>query len=149
MSVDILSEIVAVLTVEDLPELILSHLVGEGVLPLSDINALEKYYGKTTKNGRTYLGKTNFLHSFNDEPAIVQIDGTKEWYINGERHRENKPAIEEADGTKEWYINGRRHREDGPAVEYPIAPIRWYCNGKIHQKYGQVVQWWINGKRQK
>ena len=42
----------------------------------------------------------------------VYADGTKEWYINGEYHREDGPAIEWADGYKEWYLNGKLHRED-------------------------------------
>ena len=47
----------------------------------------------------------------------VYADGTKYWYLNGKRHREDGPAVECADGHKEWYLNGKRHREDGPAVE--------------------------------
>jgi hypothetical protein len=35
-------------------------------------------------------------------PAIEWADGTKEWYINGQLHREDGPAIEWANGTKEW-----------------------------------------------
>jgi hypothetical protein len=30
----------------------------------------------------------------------------KEWYINGQLHREDGPAIEYIDGSKSWYING-------------------------------------------
>ena len=42
-----------------------------------------------------------------DEP-VCETDkhGTKCWYINGERHREDGPAREFADGTREWYKNG-------------------------------------------
>ena len=32
--------------------------------------------------------------------------GTKQWYFNGERHREDGPASEWDDGTKQWYFNG-------------------------------------------
>jgi len=27
------------------------------------------------------------------------------------------PAVESDDGSKEWYLEGKRHRSDGPAVE--------------------------------
>ena len=57
-------------------------------------------------------------------------DGSKEWYINGTRHREDGPALERADGLKEWYINGERHHEDGPAVEHADGKKIWYINGK-------------------
>ena len=56
--------------------------------------------------------------------------GTTEWYLNGERHREDGPAVEHANGTKEWYLNGELHREDGPAIEYADGTKYWYLNGK-------------------
>lgn len=31
------------------------------------------------------------------------------------------PAITRSDGSKEWFLNGVRHREDGPAIEGPLA----------------------------
>ena len=33
-------------------------------------------------------------------------NGSKHWYLNGERHRENGPAIECANGDKFWFFNG-------------------------------------------
>ena len=34
--------------------------------------------------------------------------GAKQWYLNGERHREDGPACEYNDGTKQWFLNGKR-----------------------------------------
>ena len=34
--------------------------------------------------------------------------GAKQWYLNGERHREDGPAVEYANGTKYWYLNGKQ-----------------------------------------
>ena len=34
-------------------------------------------------------------------------NGTKEWYLNGELHREDVPAYEHLDGYKEWWLNGK------------------------------------------
>jgi len=45
-------------------------------------------------------------------------------------HREDGPAIEYADGSKAWYLNGERHREDGPAVEGNSRYKAWYINGE-------------------
>ena len=42
----------------------------------------------------------------------VDNDGSKEWYLNGKKHREDGPAVEEANGSKYWYLNGKCHRED-------------------------------------
>jgi len=36
----------------------------------------------------------------------VYDDGTKYWYLNGKKHREDGPAIERASGYKAWYLNG-------------------------------------------
>ena len=33
-------------------------------------------------------------------------NGSKEWYLNDQRHREDGPAIERANGRKSWYLNG-------------------------------------------
>lgn len=33
----------------------------------------------------------------------------------------NKSTLKkQADGSKEWWLNGKRHREDGPAKEHKI-----------------------------
>ena len=60
----------------------------------------------------------------------VYSDGTKAWYLNGKRHREDGPAFEGASGHKAWYLNGKRHREDGPAVEWASGGKWWYLNGE-------------------
>ena len=68
-------------------------------------------------------------------------DGTKEWRLNGERHRTDGPAIERLDGTKKWYLNGERHRTDGPAIEWPDGEKEWYLNGELHRTDGPAVEW--------
>ena len=70
------------------------------------------------------------------KPQYIGIDenGDKFYYSDKElkiRHREDGPACEYADGTKIWYINGQRHREDGPAVEDANGHKYWYLNGKL------------------
>jgi hypothetical protein len=59
----------------------------------------------------------------------------------GNLHREDGPAIEFANGTKAWYLNGERHREDGPAIEYSDGSKYWYLNGKYYteEEWEQVV----------
>ena len=66
-----------------------------------------------------------------NKPKVkVSANGTKEWYLNGKRHREDGPAIEYASGDKYWFLNGKRHREDGPAIELANGNKRWFLNGK-------------------
>ena len=64
-----------------------------------------------------------------DGPAREWADGTKQWWLNGKLHRVDGPAYEGADGEKEWYLNGKRHRVDGPAIEYADGTKEWYLNG--------------------
>ena len=63
-----------------------------------------------------------------DGPACEYSDGSKLWYLNGQRHREDGPAWENANGTKLWFLNGLRHRENGPACEYSDGSKLWYLN---------------------
>ena len=80
-------------------------------------------------------------------------DGRKDWYLNGQRHREDGPAIEYVDGGKEWFLNGQAHREDGPAVECPDGIKQWYLRGELHREDGPAIEradgtqeWWLNDK---
>ena len=69
----------------------------------------------------------------------IDPDGSKHWYLNGLRHREDGPAIEYTDGTKYWYLNGKRHREDGPAIDHPDGKY-WYLNDESHREDGPAVK---------
>ena len=85
-----------------------------------------------TDNGIIIWKKKNGkIHRDNDEAAVERPDGTKEWYVNGKRHREIKPAIEYFNGDKEWYLNDKPCREDDlPAAESINGDKSWYINGK-------------------
>ena len=89
---------------------------------------------------------------------VLQIDefGTKRWYLNGKRHREDGPAIEKTNGTKKWYLNGKLHREDGPAIEWSIKNLHNHYENRSDseesESLGPVVvradgakEWWLNG----
>jgi hypothetical protein len=68
--------------------------------------------------------------SYKEYTVKVWSDGSKSWFLNGNRHREDGPAIEWAGGSKYWYLNGKLHREDGPAIEWADGSKYWYLNGK-------------------
>ena len=72
--------------------------------------------------------------------VTVDDDGTKRWYLNDKRHREDGPAIEYTNGTKFWYLNGNRHRTDGPAVEC-VGNKYWYLNDNLHREDGPAIEW--------
>lgn len=87
----------------------------------------------------------------------VYETGTKEWCLNGSRHREDGPALEYSTGTKQWWLNGKHHREDGPAIEWANGDKEWWLNGEslpeaeflTHKTTysGKVVE--IDGKKYK
>ena len=45
----------------------------------------------------------------NKADEFIDSDGSKSWYLNGQRHREDGPAIIGSYGTKAWYINGETY----------------------------------------
>ena len=57
-------------------------------------------------------------------------NGTKMWYLNGQRHRTDGPAVEWFDGGKEWWIDGQRHRRNSPAVERADGTKEWWIDGE-------------------
>tara|TARA_R110000824_G_scaffold75436_1_gene191487 strand:- start:532 stop:912 length:381 start_codon:yes stop_codon:yes gene_type:complete len=89
-----------------------------------------EYKVKVSSDGSKHWYLNNKRHR-EDGPAVEYSDGTKSWYLNGKRHREDGPAIEGTNGTKCWHLNGKYHREDGPAIEYSDGTKRWYLNGKL------------------
>ena len=58
--------------------------------------------------------------------VTVEDDGTKCWYLDGKRHREDGPAIEYADGDKSWFLNGVELTEE----EF-LVKTKKSCEGKI------------------
>ena len=78
----------------------------------------------------------------NKPECKIYPEGTKEWYLNGKRHREDGPAIEHPYGTKEWWLNGKLHREDGPAWEHPNGTKEWWLNNEqVHPEV--LVDLWL------
>ncbi len=61
---------------------------------------------------------------------VLDPYGSKHWFLNRERHREDGPAVEWPNGTKFWYLNNKWHREDGPAVERSNGTKQWFLNNK-------------------
>ena len=59
----------------------------------------------------------------------VKVDdkGTKYWYLNGKKHREDGPDIEFSCGTKKWYLNGKQVTEE----EHKKLTSKATCAGKV------------------
>jgi hypothetical protein len=89
-------------------------------------------------------------HSFNDQPAVIYIDGSKEWYQHGKLHRDNDlPATIYSNGSKAWYQHGRYHRDnDLPAAIYSNGSKAWYRHGKPHRDNDQPAVIYRNGYKE-
>jgi hypothetical protein len=92
-------------------------------------------------------------------------DGTKIWWLNGVRHREDGPAIEWTNGYKGWWHNAAEYtKQDYYRVAMnknnkPICEVNkngtkiWWLNGKLHREDGPSIEytdgcklWHLNGK---
>lgn len=57
---------------------------------------------------------------------VVLKDGTVEYRLRGELHRDRGPARVRPDGTREWWRNGFPCRlDDGPSVEHADGSCDW------------------------
>ena len=66
------------------------------------------------------------LHSFDDEPAMIYDNGTKFWFKNGKKHRDNNlPALIWYNGDVVFYKNGKQY---------------WIINNKKYYSYGEVIK---------
>ena len=81
-----------------------------------------------TETGYLSDGKDKFItHSFDDEPALIYgNDGTKFWFKNGKKHRDNNlPALIWYNGDVVFYKNGKQY---------------WIINNKKYYSYGEVIK---------
>lgn len=83
-------------------------------------------------SGSIFWLKNGLLHRDNDKPAIEYVGdwGTRqEFFIYGERHRENNPAIIEPCGIH-YFKNNEYHNENGPAITMEKTGNIYYLEGK-------------------
>ena len=45
------------------------------------------------------------------------------------------------DGSKNWFRNGRRHREDGPAIEYSDGVKQYWYEGELYENISSNEEW--------
>src|ERR1700691_4077197 len=77
---------------------------------------------------------------YNYTGIVKYHDGSIEYYLNGELHRENGPAIIYPNGSIYYYLNGKSHREDGPAAIWNDGTIFYYLN---NNDITEEVEEWI------
>jgi len=71
------------------------------------------------------------MNEQNEQPTLKTFaNGSKEWRLNGQLHREDGPARELFNGTKFWFQNDQLHHLDGPAIEFANGSKEWWINGK-------------------
>ena len=64
-------------------------------------------------------------------------------------HRLNGPAIIYTDGDMDWYIHGQRHRDDGPAIDWPYGRIEeWWKDGEPYEPSAHDLILWKMKKKE-
>lgn len=82
------------------------------------------------------------LHREGDQPAIIGLNGHKEWFQwNNHFRYGDKPAIIQSNGMRYWYSKpGKIHRDnDLPAITGPNGYQEWRMDGKTHRASGPAV----------
>ena len=99
------------------------------------------------KNGR--------FHRDGDKPAVIFLDGRKEYWKNGVLHRDgDKPAVIYSSGTEKYYKNGKFHRDGDKPAMITTYKKEYRKNGKIHRDGDKPAviyndgckEYWKNGK---
>ncbi len=72
--------------------------------------------------------------------VVVDSENNIRWFdfVSGNLHRESGPAIEYADGSKEWYLNGQKLSEK----QFNARKLKTAadCDGKIVEIDGKKYQ---------
>jgi hypothetical protein len=103
------------------------------------IRATHTLIDKVTTGGQVSMNYQGSLHSFNDQPAIIDSKGTKYWCQHGFIHRDNdQPAVIFSDNHKLWFQRGNLHRDnDQPAIIRSNGNRGWYQGGNLHRDNDQ------------
>lgn len=62
---------------------------------------------------------------YNEDMQLERLDG--------------KPAIVWNNGDKEYFVQGNRHRDHGPAIVYAFEPGRYFRNGVEYYPKGLMM----------
>ena len=69
------------------------------------------------------------MSDYIDYRVRVYADGSKFWYLNNKKHREDGPAAEYSNGEKHWYLNNIQYTESNYKAE--MAKRNNTCDDKI------------------
>lgn len=104
--------------------------------PLQGEHKNGSFFKKRGKGFCYYKDKEYTILHRVDGPAVINVDGSEEWWTNGKLHRLDGPAWTKSNGSKEWWVNGQRHRVDGPAVVFSGGLRAWHQYGQLHRLDG-------------
>jgi len=92
------------------------------------------------KEVKEYHLRNGILHRDEaDLPAVIQSNGTQEWWVNGERYRrDDRPSIVDNDGDQWWYT-GRKLSRETRDKNGDLLPANVDADGR--------KEWWRDGIR--
>lgn len=88
-------------------------------------------------------------------PTACYHDGLKMWRSGDGYHRgRDKPAIVRPCGSREWWVDGHRHRDgEKPAyINLYNTLLAWMKDGELHRDHNKPAvmhaegrhQWWVS-----
>lgn len=108
-------------------------------VPPQFTGVVEYYHGNTLEEIEWI--KYGFLHRDDGPAKFCAIGKTNEnhrWYNNGMLHKQDGPAIYWIDGTKQWWLNGNCVYANNFTYEYPAINV-WKNKIHLHDKGFQYV----------
>ena len=70
---------------------------------------IEHKYVVDQYGNKCLYNENKLYHSYDDLPSVIWPDATKFWHKHGQRHRENGlPAIVNPNGSEQYWENGKR-----------------------------------------
>ena len=73
------------------------------------------------------------------EPMVlVDENGARRCYLDGQLHCENGPAVLHENGNEKWYYKGLLHRDDGPAITTRVQSYEGISSSYAYYKHGQL-----------
>lgn len=116
---------------------------------------IDEYGTKRWYNTQGQLHRDEVDENGDILPAVIMVDGCKQWVFNGKLHRDgDKPAFVEANGDQDWWLNGKLHRaDDKPAIVRANGDQFWFFNNNHHRVDDKPAsvrangnqEWWVNG----
>jgi hypothetical protein len=100
-----------------------------------DINSAGISRGQVGVPDADASGLRRLLNPRSPQARLLE-DGTIQWRLDGQLHRDDGPAEIRPSGTQRWMQHGKPHRDHGPAIITSNGWVMWWRHGQLHREDG-------------